>query len=780
MASDTNTLRKDLGPVSAYAVAVAHGFDGTEAEWEQYIANASTNAAQASASATAAAQSEANAETAKEAAVTAKVEAQTAAQSASAAYGTSLLAPNYSTEATYTVGQHVIYSGNLYSCTTAITTPEAWDATHWTQVQVGNEVSDLKSALGVIYTSENLTTSLTSGGYILLSGVVGSIVSDTPVSNASYSWIKIPVKHGDRIVFSCKGGGNPRAWAVTDENRKILSVADANVTVENYVLTIDQIGYVYINNNSPFTASVIHETNELDYYNSILDSYKGKTISKTIASANTTNAIAYNFLKGQTVKLENNTSGAMSVNLYEADGTYHAISRNLTSGENITFVVEYNNCIQIGGFCGGTGSIDLTIVDLNNVVDAKVNVVDAKVDVADAKVDVVDAKVDANLLAEKDRSLADLSWTDNSYIKTNGTVASGNLYRYSSLIPVKTGSSIAYDLDNANNVAVTICAYDALENLVLSKSIYYDPDKGTGIITTFTGTYVIPDGISFVRICHQIARASQTVTVPELVNAVQEFQKDLEEIKTELNTFDLTNQWKDKKWVAFGTSITDNYSQNSYITQGDHAGEHTGKYVPYLIDMSELSESKFVNRGIAGGSINGHILYYIRYYTSDQANADLITIEGAVNDFATSVPLGNVGDTVPYTNSLLSDSTADGTFAGACYQAFTTALTNAPNAVVVLLTETTGKDHVGYANYNQLRKNSLGLYQSDYIEMTMKVAEFVGIPVINCGRDSMINAQNPQYIADHIHHTYLGGYQYAQTIWAKLKGIPTKALAVPN
>lgn len=54
-------ISKDLGPVSAYAVAVANGFTGTEAEWEQYIANASTAAQSAAGSATAAANSAAGA-----------------------------------------------------------------------------------------------------------------------------------------------------------------------------------------------------------------------------------------------------------------------------------------------------------------------------------------------------------------------------------------------------------------------------------------------------------------------------------------------------------------------------------------------------------------------------------------------------------------------------------------------------------------------------------------------------------------------------------------------
>lgn len=49
MADAITSGRVDLGAVSAYAVAVANGFVGTEAEWEQYIANASQNAIRAEA-----------------------------------------------------------------------------------------------------------------------------------------------------------------------------------------------------------------------------------------------------------------------------------------------------------------------------------------------------------------------------------------------------------------------------------------------------------------------------------------------------------------------------------------------------------------------------------------------------------------------------------------------------------------------------------------------------------------------------------------------------------
>lgn len=56
------------------------------------------------------------------------------------------IAPAYSDAAVYPVGAYCYYNGDLYRCTTAITTAESWTAGHWTQAVFGNDVSDLKSA----------------------------------------------------------------------------------------------------------------------------------------------------------------------------------------------------------------------------------------------------------------------------------------------------------------------------------------------------------------------------------------------------------------------------------------------------------------------------------------------------------------------------------------------------------------------------------------------------------------------------------------------------------
>lgn len=41
------------------------------------------------------------------------------------------LADEYSASKTYAVGDFVVYLDKLYTCKTAITTPEAWTAAHW-------------------------------------------------------------------------------------------------------------------------------------------------------------------------------------------------------------------------------------------------------------------------------------------------------------------------------------------------------------------------------------------------------------------------------------------------------------------------------------------------------------------------------------------------------------------------------------------------------------------------------------------------------------------------
>ena len=72
-------------------------------------------------------------------------------------------------------------------------------------------------------------------------------------------------------------------------------------------------------------------------------------------------------------------------------------------------------------------------------------------------------------------------------------------------------------------------------------------------------------------------------------------------------------------------------------------------------------------------------------------------------------------------------------------------------------------------NCSAEKRNHLDLRQRDYAEMAMDVAAYVGIPSIDAGSTSMINQYHTDYLKDQIHHTDLGGQQYALTVWLELK-----------
>ena len=73
--------------------------------------------------------------------------ATTAANTAATNVG-SIVARPYSSSSTYTAGKdYCTHNGNLYKAKQDISTAEEWTASHWTQIVMGDEVTDLKSAL---------------------------------------------------------------------------------------------------------------------------------------------------------------------------------------------------------------------------------------------------------------------------------------------------------------------------------------------------------------------------------------------------------------------------------------------------------------------------------------------------------------------------------------------------------------------------------------------------------------------------------------------------------
>lgn len=353
-----------------------------------------------------------------------------------------------------------------------------------------------------------------------------------------------------------------------------------------------------------------------------------------------------------------------------------------------------------------------------------------------------------SLIAQKTIQLTstDLSW-ESAYINKNGGITEHSKYHVSELISVIEGTTL-----NFQNLRAPASGYPYLACYTSNDRTGYVSSKS--LIATDsgfeTGSLTVPQGIKYI-----------SVSIYDLISSSNPFlmEKDVsvnrvDELDDTISKFG-ANHWSGKRWYAFGTSITD--TNNSL---GEN-GTPTGKYAPYLQQMSGMLLS---NYGIAGGTIGSggvhggtsNILNKIK--ATDLSAADLITIEGFVNDFACSVPLGDIGDTE---NTSLY---------GALTQAVRHCLENS-GATVVLITESIGRLY-NEADYRTTRKNVINLTQNDYNEAIRNIGKFLGVPVIDAGGLAHINENRPKYLFDHIHHSELGGKQYANAIWSCLKNIP--------
>lgn len=350
------------------------------------------------------------------------------------------------------------------------------------------------------------------------------------------------------------------------------------------------------------------------------------------------------------------------------------------------------------------------------------------------------------------QNLYETSNFTKTYLKwKDGTEVSNKDARSSALIKVSEGDTLEYKLTVIGRVSPTIACYDASKKYIQSKSLRATGNDGTW--TLQTGTFNVPSEVAFIKYSsYRNALDSDTIILATKEGVAQYINGNLQ------------NPWAGKKWAAFGTSITD----TSYIDT--HFLQPTGKYVPFLTEMSKMS---VINYGIAGASIIPTIMNKV--LATDVSGFDIVTVEGSVNDHATSKPLGNVGDT------------GTDTFAGAIYQ-IAKHVYDTSNATLFFITDYVGRYvHINpapdgsdfYGDCAPTKLNNLNLLQIDYINMMIKQCEYFGIPCITAGQDASINLLTGNlYLVDHIHSSYVGGKQYAETIWKGMKQYRQRVLTL--
>lgn len=214
--------------------------------------------------------------------------------------------------------------------------------------------------------------------------------------------------------------------------------------------------------------------------------------------------------------------------------------------------------------------------------------------------------------------------------------------------------------------------------------------------------------------------------------------------------------WYGKEWMGFGTSITNTSSE--------------GKYPTYLAQISGLA---FINHGHSGGGITtaSDQAVYNDVMTADLSTADLITLEVGANDG--SAPLGTPYDGLP--GSGVQDNS---TLCGALNLCIRHLQAESNAQVVVMCSppsryqrtnpsnQYSGNEQSGTDNHTKLELN-------EAIERVCKLNScwFIPAGMMDGMGYARLNASN-DYNVDQIHQSDLGGYNFAQAIWAFLKNIP--------
>lgn len=128
------------------------------------------------------------------------------------------------------LGKYTYYNNNLYRCITPIASSESFTEAHWTQVRLGDDVSDLKSAINVY------PISLTNGYYIASNT---SPVTLTPSSSSSFNnggYAIVDCSEGDLFVINGTGTTAARLWAFIDSSNNVLLRADSGVNGNNMII----------------------------------------------------------------------------------------------------------------------------------------------------------------------------------------------------------------------------------------------------------------------------------------------------------------------------------------------------------------------------------------------------------------------------------------------------------------------------------------------------------------------------------------------------------------
>lgn len=265
------------------------------------------------------------------------------------------IAPYYSASSTYAVGDKVRYGDKLYSCSTAISTAEAWNSSHWTELDTLQEQID--SIDGVEYYTlsalnigpnnlEDCTLPLTNA---LITTLTTAIANDI--------LIVLPIQYGDPTtgtenciltsytpqsmhgyVFSLQFGGVPYKMSFNQKAQsasftKMSSSSSGTITeVQANGTSVATSGVA----NIPAASTSAYGVTKLSTSTSSTSTSLAATPSAVKSAYDLANGKQDALVSGTNIKTINNTSILGSGNIDISTGTTYTAGDNITiSNQNV-------------------------------------------------------------------------------------------------------------------------------------------------------------------------------------------------------------------------------------------------------------------------------------------------------------------------------------------------------------------------------------------------------------------------------------------------------------
>ena len=215
------------------------------------------------------------------------------------------IAPAYSTAATYAIGDFCMHDNILYKCTTAISTPESWTASHWTQTSAGVALAQkVDKVSGKGLSQNDFTNALKTKLDGIASGAEVNVQADWSQTDTSADDY---IKNKPVDATSSVGG----LMSASDKAKLDGIAAGAEVNVQSDWTETNTSSDAYIKNKptnaTPSTAGLMSAADKAK-----LDGIASGAEVNVQADWSQTNTSADDYIKNKPVDATSSVGGLMS------------------------------------------------------------------------------------------------------------------------------------------------------------------------------------------------------------------------------------------------------------------------------------------------------------------------------------------------------------------------------------------------------------------------------------------------------------------------------------